>query len=160
MSKTHWKKLTNPNYIGTYSLPSDGSDLIVEIEQIVNQEVKNRDGKAEDCVVAILKNSKPMIVNNTNLKSIEKVLGTPFVEEWKGLRIALYSQRVRAFGQTVDAIRVRNKAPKAATLPELTPSHDSWETGKKAIQSGDYTVEQYRTKFIISTQNEKALCQK
>jgi hypothetical protein len=99
MTKTHWKKLTNPNYLGVYSLNPDGSDMVVEIESIVNQEVKNKDGKAEDCVVALLKNSKPMIVNNTNLKSIEKVAGTPFIEDWGGLRIALYSLRFRAFGQ-------------------------------------------------------------
>ena len=38
MSKTHWKKLTNPNYIGSYAL-LPGQEIILTIEKIQNEEV-------------------------------------------------------------------------------------------------------------------------
>ena len=38
-SKTHWKKLTNPDYLGAYAL-EDGEDMIVTIK---NVSTKNSD---------------------------------------------------------------------------------------------------------------------
>ena len=35
-------------------------------------------------------NVKPMIVNSTNAKTIEKLYKTPYIEEWKGRKIQLF----------------------------------------------------------------------
>ena len=53
-----------------------------------------------------------MICNATNAKTITKVAGSPYIEDWKGVKIALYSEEVSAFGETVDALRVRPYPPK------------------------------------------------
>ncbi len=87
--KTHWKKLTNPNYIGAYSMP-EGKDLTVEITDVKREVVKGEGGKTDECTVLYLKDSKPMILNVTNSKMISKVHNTPFIEEWIGKKITLY----------------------------------------------------------------------
>ncbi|MBK7695511.1 MAG: hypothetical protein IPI30_14665 [Saprospiraceae bacterium] len=88
--KTHWKKLTNPNYIGAYSMP-EGKDLTVEITDVKREVVKGEGGKTDECTILYLKDSKPMILNVTNSKMISKVHNTPFIEDWIGKKITLYS---------------------------------------------------------------------
>lgn len=113
MSKTHWKQMTNPNYIGAYAL-QPGQDIIVTIKNVQNEMVMNTDGKKEECIVAhfIEPDVKPMILNSTNCKTIQKIYKTPFIEEWQGRKIQLYVEKVKAFGELVEALRIRAKIPK------------------------------------------------
>lgn len=107
--KTHWKKLTNPKYVGAQDF-QPGQELEVTLETIASEMVKGSDGKEESCVVARMKGAKkPMILNKTNMKIIAKNLGTPYIEEWTGKNITLYVAKVKAFGEIVDAIRVKAK---------------------------------------------------
>lgn len=106
---THWKKLTNPNYIGAHDL-QPGQEVKITFEKIVQEMVKGQDGKEEQCVVAYLKGAKkPMILNKTNMKIITKVLDTPYVEQWRGKSVIIYTAKVKAFGELVDALRVKNQ---------------------------------------------------
>jgi hypothetical protein len=50
-----------------------------------------------------------MIINKTNAKIITKILDTPYIEHWAGKSIIIYAAKVRAFGETVDALRVKNQ---------------------------------------------------
>ena len=52
-----------------------------------------------------------MVLNSTNLKAIEKVAGSPFVEKWAGVRIQIGAEKVAAFGTVTDALRVREFKP-------------------------------------------------
>lgn len=106
---THWKKLTNPNYIGAHDF-QPGQELTITIESVANEMVKNMDGKEESCIVAKIKGAKkPLILNKTNCKLITKVLGTPYIEQWGGGKVILFVAKVKAFGEVVDAIRVKNQ---------------------------------------------------
>ena len=108
---THWKKLTNPNYLGVYSL-DDGSDMTLTIKKITNELVTGADGKKEECTICYFEEDvKPMIMNKTNLKQIEKLMKTPMIELWYGKKITVGSERVKAFGEIVDALRVRKTLP-------------------------------------------------
>jgi len=154
--KTHWRKQDNPNYIGAYSL-MDGKtkDLTVTIEKVVTEEVKNERG-SETCRVAYLKDQKPMILNTTNSKTIEKIYGTPYIEDWKGKTIVLYVARIKAFGDEVECLRIRNK--KATNkLPELKPTDlENWNKVIQALNNG-YTIDQIKTKWSISKENQEKL---
>jgi ribosomal protein L34E len=108
---THWKKLTNPNYLGAYSI-ENGQDLILTIDYIKEEKVTGTDGKKDDCVVCHFKeNAKPMILNATNMKTITKLFGTPYIEDWSGRQIQIGTEKIKAFGDIVDALRVRKKLP-------------------------------------------------
>ena len=82
--KTHWKRLDNPNYLGAYSL-MDGSnkhELVAQITKVVIEEVKNDRG-SEQLKVMHLNGHKPMILNATNSKTLEKLFNSPYIEDWK-----------------------------------------------------------------------------
>lgn len=46
------------------------------------------------------------------------------------------------------------------TLIELNPEHPNWDKVKEAIQSGNFTIEQVKSKYTINPDNEKLLCLK
>lgn len=108
---THWKKLTNPDYLGAYVL-TPGQELVLTISCVGNELVTGTDGKKEDCLVMhFTEPVKPMILNATNSKTITKLFKTPYVEEWHGRKIQIYSEKVKAFGEIVDALRIRPFLP-------------------------------------------------
>lgn len=103
---THWKKLTNPHYVGAHDL-QPGQEIKVTFDKITMEDVETKDG-IEKCVVAYFKGAqKPMILNKTNMKIITKTLETPYIEHWIGRSVVIYSAKVRAFGETLDALRVK-----------------------------------------------------
>lgn len=114
---THWKKLTNPDYLGAYAL-EPGQDLIATFASVGQEKVVGSDGKKEECTVAHFAEPgiKPMILNVTNCKTIANLYKTPYIEQWAGRRIQIYTESVRAFGETVDALRIRNFLPKVDEL--------------------------------------------
>lgn len=108
---THWKKLTNPNYLGSYAF-NPGEEKPLTIDHVCQEEVTNPEGGKEQCIVAYFKQpEKPLILNKTNCKSIEKLTGTPDIEQWPGAGIILCVQKVKAFGELVEAVRVRPVKP-------------------------------------------------
>jgi len=121
MTLTHFKKLQNPDFIGAYAL-EPGKDLILTIKSCGLEMITGNAGKKEEAMVIHFAESvKPMICNVTNAKSIAKVHKTPYIEEWSGKKIQLYSKRVNAFGEEVDALRVREFLPKTEEI-DPTPT--------------------------------------
>ena len=109
---THWKNKFNTDYLGSYSLDK-GKELILTIKGTTQKEVKDPKGGSSLCFVCeFVENVKPMILNRTNCKIISKIYGTPYIEEWTGFKIQIYSQSdIKAFGDTVDALRIRAIIP-------------------------------------------------
>jgi hypothetical protein len=70
MEHTHWKKLVNPSYIGAYCIEADTTFKIVKVTR---ERVTGENGKQEECTVAHLEGSKPMILNRTNCKTIADI---------------------------------------------------------------------------------------
>lgn len=113
---THWKKLMNPDYLGGYAL-TPGQDLIATIKSVGNEEVTGPDGKKEICsVIHFYEDIKPMILNATNNKTIANLFKTPYIEQWTGKKIQIYTEKVKAFGQVWDALRIRPFLPVDKTL--------------------------------------------
>ena len=151
--KTHWKKLQNPDYIGAYEL-MDGEtthELNVRILGVTKKLVNGPDGKQDHCTVAELQGHKPMILNATNLKTLTKLAGSPYIEDWNGVVVCLFVAKVKAFGDVVDALRI--KAAKVATKPVLTPTHAKWNGAVKALASGNTTIEAILKAFDVSEQD-------
>lgn len=109
-SKTHWKKLVNPDYIGAYAL--DGSDLTVTIERVTRELVTGDAGKKEECTVAYLKGQKPFILNRTNSKMIAKLYNSPYIEDWAGKKITIYPTTTRVAGEVTECLRIRPSIPR------------------------------------------------
>lgn len=110
MSKTHWKKLTNPNYLGSYAF-QPGEEKTVTIKEVKRDIVQNQNGKEECTVAYFVEDVKPLILNKTNADAIAKAWGTPYIEDWGGKKITLKVKRVSAFGEMIDAVRVSKDRP-------------------------------------------------
>lgn len=114
---THFKKLMNPMYLGSYEF-DPGQEMTLTIANVRSESVIGSDGKKEDCIVAHFReNVKPMILNSTNCKAIAKLYKTPYIEEWKDKQIIVRVQQVKAFGDVVDALRIKPEIP--AKAPEF-----------------------------------------
>lgn len=111
MSGTHWKQNFNYKYTGAYELP-EGQTRTLRIQRLCNEDVCDTSGKKQLCFVAYFDGqSKPMVLNKTNCKTIEKLYG-PIIEQWIGKQITIESKKVKAFGEMVDALRVKHSVPK------------------------------------------------
>lgn len=151
MSLTHWKKLTNPLYLGTYST-EDGRDLILTISAVRQETVIGADGKKEDCTVAYFSDAeKPMILNSTNCKQIAKLAGTPYIEKWAGVKIQVGIEKVKAFGDVVEALRVRKFPPKAILIKcESCQGEVVAANNMSAEQLAAYTMKKYKKKLCAA----------
>lgn len=115
--KTHWKSLAQVDYIGAYAL-QPGEEKILTIKSCAKELVTGDKGAKKECLVVhfVEPDTKPMIVNRTNAKIITKLYKSPFIEDWPGKKIQIYAARVDAFGDTVDALRIRDFQPKNTEL--------------------------------------------
>jgi len=154
-TKTHWKKYHHPDYIGAYAF-QPGEEKVLTIKSVTEESVIGSNGKKELCMVVKFAESdvKPLICNVTNSKQIEKVSGSPYIEDWAGVRIQLYTTEVNAFGELVDAVRIRPKAPKPIELPELTPTHEKWGAAVKALKDKSTTLEAIKKSYKLNQSNE------
>ena len=148
MALTHWKKLSNPNYLGAYSI-EDGNDLILTISAVRQEEVIGTDGKKEECIVCYFSDSpKPMILNSTNAKMIQKLLNTPYIEQWAGHKVQIGVEKVKAFGDVVEALRVRKFLPKAVSIKcESCGGDIIASNGMSPDQLAAYTSKKYGKKL-------------
>ena len=128
--KTHWKHFFKYDYLGSQDL-DNVKDLILTIKSIKIEQVKGPGGRSEDCpVLRFHENVKPMIMNRTNCKIIDKVYGSPSIEDWVDKSIQLYVKKVEAFGDVVDGLRIREVAPKVikVDVKSITDTMDACGT--------------------------------
>lgn len=118
--KKHWKKSFNPEYIGAYAF-NPGEEKVGTIATVREEPVIGADGKKETCLVARFKERDllPLILNVTNCKTITKIYKTPYIEDWIGKQIIMQVKQVKAFGDVVDAVRVKNEKPRTAPAQEI-----------------------------------------
>lgn len=111
-----FRKYMDKNFLGSWDIP-DGSDLILTIDHCEQNEVKNEHGTETKLTIHFLERGyKPMILNTTNSNRIAKAYGSKNVDEWENKKIAIYTERVTAFGGTTDALRIRDYPPKTDEL--------------------------------------------
>ena len=104
-----------------------------------------------------------MVVNSSNRKQISQNLvlekGLSLVDSrnignWIGYKIELYhDETIRMMGKIVGGIRVRG----FKALPNLEPNTPNFDAVKKALQGGNYTIEQVKTKYNVTDAVAKLL---
>lgn len=143
---THWKKLTNPNYLGSYAF-EDNKDLICTIRKVQNEVVTGDGGRKEECTVChFLEDVKPMILNKTNMKAIAKLLGTPYIEDWAGKKIQIYVDPKVKFGREITGgLRIRQKVMVTDEVCRCTNCGNNIEStaNMTSKQISDYTIKNF-----------------
>ena len=153
MTKTHYKKLMNPNYLGSWDVDTEVGYLDIQIVRVDKDLVAGIGGEKEECVVATLKDHKPMILNSTNLKRIKKIFDSPYIEDWKNKTVRV--EVVKAFGEIWDALRI--KVQKIDARPELNPKSERWQGAIEALQNAKCDMELIKKNFKITNENIKKL---
>lgn len=151
-TKTHWRRLVNPDYIGAYSL-DEGEDLTVKIDFVQAQEVTGEGGKKDVKSVMHLVNQKPMILNSTNSKAITKLYG-PYIEDWRGKLITLYASTTKMAGEVVECLRVRPQVAQRKAQPITNARLDA---AIKSIIEGTYKTDKLRANFALTEAQEAKL---
>lgn len=164
--KMHWRSLQNPNYTGHYTLLEMGvNELEVLITRVTKEPVLDANGQSKMATLLYMEGLKPLWLNTTNQKTIERVLGTPFVQEWVGKKITLYVDKVKIESYTglasvedmfVDAIRVREFATKNdAEL--LTKDHPKFMRIKHGLMQKSVTIQQIMSKYRFDDETKEML---
>ena len=163
-NKTHWKKRFNYDYLGSYSLPNE-KNVVLTISNVVSKSVVGPTGSKEDCLTIEFSEKadwiKPMILNRTNAKAIEKISGSGYIEDWTGVAVEIYIQKnVKAFGNTVDALRIMPRKP-VTTKPNLDINSDYVNQLVQYVKSGKATMDQCiiqaKKTYTISKETEVEL---
>lgn len=150
MTKTHWKSLMNPDYIGAYAIPP-GEDVTVTIDYVVREQITGTNGKKEECTVAHLKGVKPFILNATNQKTIAKLYG-PYVEDWAGKKITIFATTTKMGPDVVECLRIRPKVVQRQK-PEITEPRLTAALEK--IAAGEFTAEKLRANFALTAEQDQ-----
>ena len=134
-----YRKFMDKNYLGAWDVPDEG-DLVLTIDRAARDDVKNERGTERKLTLHFVEDYKPMILNATNAKAISEATGSTKVEMWAGQRIAIYTQKVSAFGGTTDALRIRPYKPKETkafcdNCGSLIEPHGSYSVNKIVTMS-------------------------
>lgn len=76
---------------------------------------------------------KPMILNATNSKAMKGLTGSPFIDDWTGVRVTVYVDPNVKFGkENVEGLRINTRAPAEvkALIPSMTKA---WANAKQAF---------------------------
>jgi len=148
-----FRKFMDKNFLGAWDVPK-GKDLILTIDHAEQNDVKNERGTERKLTLHFQEREyKPMILNTTNSKRIAKAYGSNDVETWEGKKIAIYTEKVTAFGGTTDALRIRDYPPKSDDI--------YCEVCGELITDTVYEGKKYRAKAIANnaiTKFNKAMC--
>lgn len=139
----------NPNYLGSWDLEDvPGCELVLTIEKIVDEQVV-ANGQKETCTLIHWtdKNYKPMIINITNKKTLCRLYKTKDTEKLKGKSVIVGIEKVKAFGDIHDALRIKKTIPqppqKALCKCEQCGADIPASFGMTSEQLAAYTKKQY-----------------
>ena len=144
----------NPNYLGSWDLDElPNREVILTVERIVDEEVVAA-GQKEIATVCHWtdKAFKPMILNVTNKKTICKLYKTKDTEKLKGKSVIIGVERVKAFGDIYDALRIRPRIPQVKSTINIKCE----DCGKAITASNNMTPEQVAA--YTKTKYGKSLC--
>lgn len=89
-----------------------GKHIALTIARVVLEKVHGESGEEDKPIVYFKEAKKGLLINKTNAFTIGGLYG-PETDNWTGKRITLYSTKVKAFGQTTDAVRIEDRIPPA-----------------------------------------------
>lgn len=122
---THYRKVFNSPYLSAADVPDPIILTIVRVSQDLDQtkktKLKMNTAYFLEAEIRPGEKLKPMILNATNSKMMDKITGTPYIEGWRNVQIRVESVQGIKFGSdVVDGLRI-SPAPARKTLtPDQT----------------------------------------
>ena len=122
-------KITTGNYLKSSELTEAGEAFV--IEKVEEEPLTNKDGTpGEDKFILYLEDSKPLVLNKTNINRLVAAFGSNDADDWEGKSIIAYCDPTIEFGsEIVGGIRLR-------AVPKSTPNSKKKNTKAKKPQNG------------------------
>jgi hypothetical protein len=161
---THWKKVINHDYINEGDL--DSGTIIATIKEIKLQEITSAGGKKDEKHVLhfVETNVKPLILSaKENFKSLEKVAGSPHIENWIGVKIEIwYNPNVKFGRETVGGVRIKPTAPviqkpTAPVIQKPAIPESMWNAAQEKMKSGTTSVEAIEKNYTLTPEQKQIL---
>jgi hypothetical protein len=140
-----------------------GSCILTIKDAYFSRGVDVSGNKTDGYFLEFVEDVMPMVVNSSNRKQISQNLvlesGLSLIESrnignWIGRKIELYhDETIKMMGKVVGGIRVKGYK----WLPDLELNTPNFDAVKKALDSKQYTIEQVKTKYNVSTEVQKLL---
>ena len=147
----HWKSGSKKSpYLGSWDLPNY-ENIVLTITH-VTKEMTHGLPDNEVCNIAHFaeKGYKPMLLNATNSKMLRAITGSPWINDWRGIKIELRVEKnVKAFGAIHDTLRIVNKKIKVE-LPVLDSKHPKFEEIVARIVDGSAKIEVVSQYYKVS----------
>jgi hypothetical protein len=148
--KTHWKEHTDRRYIASWEFEG-GEQKEFEIVKVTKSEVTGTGGRNTMEMVMYMKDSKPMVLNATNATVIETIAGSPYVEDWVGLKVTVFvDPTIKFAGEVVGGLRIALKKPapkKKAALVTLEVDSDNFKKVTAFISNPDNIEQEFEDLF-------------
>lgn len=161
MSQTHYRKVFKSDHLGSADLEDyqeQGHNLVFTIANVRQEKGAKVAGKRVDANIAYFSEPgvKPLVLNATNSKTLSKIAGSVFVENWCNIPVQLYiDKNVKFAGETVTGVRISPR-PVKAQLPEIRPGTKQWDNAKAAYKR-DGNFDAVFKRATISQQNQKVI---
>jgi len=98
---------------------------IKEVKQLMGHSVAGKKGNFN--IAYFVEDMKPLVLNAGNSKIVKYLSGTqesPFVEDWKMIRVELYIDKNVKFGKEITSgIRINPMPPRSETKPQFTEAN-------------------------------------
>lgn len=94
------------SYLKTEDLQGKACRLV--IDAIATEEIDGDHGKEKKLVARFAGKDKGLILNRTNADSLAEIAGSEDTDDWSGVTIALYPDKTKFGGKTVDCMRIRS----------------------------------------------------
>jgi hypothetical protein len=135
--KTHYRKAFNSPYLSSADIVSEST---FTISHVVLEKDKTKGAKTQvyfntayfkEQEIRPGEKMKPMILNVTNSRTMAKITGSAFIEDWRDVRVVVYvDKNVEMMKKIVEGLRIR-EAPKRS---KVLPGTANWENAKAAFK--------------------------
>lgn len=135
-NQTHFRKVFDSPYLSSADIVEPVTLTIDRVTQEGDKTKKTKDAfntaYFKEKEIRPGEKLKPMILNATNSKTLDRITGSPFIEDWAGKRITVFVDANVKFGKdTVEGLRIRA----AAERRTLTPDNSAvWDNAKDAYK--------------------------
>lgn len=150
--RQHWRKGDKSDYLMSWDIEAETKATIIKV---VRKDADIR-GKKTNVRLAYFKEGfKPMVINVTNGRVIEKALGTHIIQDWENisLPVILYVDENLKCHFADRGLRI-----KAVTLPELKIESKAYQNAVDHIRGGgDFTKIEER--FTVSNELKERITQ-
>ena len=161
--KTHYRKAFNSPYLSSADIVEPTVLTVSHVKLEIDKSKKSKDlFNTAYFVEKEIRNGeilKPMILNSTNSRTMARLTGSKFIDDWCNAPVTVYVDSNVRFGRdTVEGLRISTERPRM-TQKELTPDMTTaWENAKAAYKR-DGNLIAVKKRLTISNDNEMQLVQ-